>query len=263
MVCWAGSGRQFRNQRSAAFGAEPFGELRAVPSVCPWAEVRGAARSRSPAHSGESLQSPLAWQWHHMGTPHGWENSGVWLCPSWATGSSSHGMAWLEVLSAGRLHIRAAACASSLGQPLRFMLGLQSCWDSKKKSGEWDEGRGRREQSESEGFSRQKHRVKRGNGSSCISTLCLSTLQWMLCEVPQKYVISCQPACFRTFVLIILKLAFQFLFGWEFFGFIHRKKKKICFFIPHKIKPHTFWSPTGFQLACNARSISLLRPKGK
>lgn len=37
----------------------------------------------------------------------------------------------------------------------------------------------------------------------------------------------------------------------------------MCVKILHKIKPHVFYIPTGFQLACNARSISLPRPRGK
>lgn len=48
-----------------------------------------------------------------------------------------HGMAWLEKLSARNLYLHAAFGASSLVHPsfvhpLRFMLGLQSYWDTRK-----------------------------------------------------------------------------------------------------------------------------------
>lgn len=82
-----------------------------------------------------SLAVTPPWELHH-----GWENSGVLHCVPVGQLSSSHGMAWLEILSAGDLHSHAAFCASSLVHPWRFLLGLQSFWDSKKKLENMEKG---------------------------------------------------------------------------------------------------------------------------
>lgn len=71
-----------------------------------------------------------------------WDNNGFFHCaPVGQLGAyrmgSGHGMAWLEKLSARNLYLHAAFGASSLVhpsfvRPLRFMLGLQSYWDTRK-----------------------------------------------------------------------------------------------------------------------------------
>jgi len=59
---------------------------------------------------------------------------------------SGHGTARLEIISARNLYLHAAFCASSLVHPsafvhpVRFMLGLQSYWKTKKQVGRVKKG---------------------------------------------------------------------------------------------------------------------------
>lgn len=163
---------------------------------------------------------------------------------------SGHGMAWLEILSARNLYLPAAFCASSLVHssfvhPLRFMLGPQSYWDTKKLVESVKKG------VRVQGFSRQKH--------------WFSVAQWQLLHEcimfvhysmdagqssPEKYHFLpadlLQNPCLDNF-----KIKFQFPVGWESFLISYTEKKKCCCFvcveIPYKVKTHAFCWSYGFE----------------
>lgn len=186
---------------------------------------RAAGKSCHPGYRTGSLWCSPAWQWHCPGS-----SVAEWGAMSLVSHWGIQGLSpwpWCTAQSAGSLFLHAAFFASS---HFKVRAGAAELLEG-KESAEREEGRGIRVVTESKCFAGRNADSAQHNDSPCMNTSCLSTIQWSLGKVPLNNTIFCQLTCFRTLVLILLKLNCHFPLDRKFSWCIpHAHTKKTLLF---------------------------------
>lgn len=174
-----------------------------------------------------SLAVTSPWELNGKRDNNGFFHLGNWELTAWAAAMGWLGWKnYLQETSTSTQHLVRLLLCTLLCAPFEVHAGTAKLLGHQEISGEYEEGRGRREGAESEGFPGRNTDSVQHNDSSCMNASCLSAIQWMLGKFPQKNTISCQLICFRTLVLIILRLNFSFLLDGKLSCFLPQEKKK-------------------------------------
>lgn len=171
---------------------------------------RAVGKSCHPGYRTGSPWCSPAWQWHCPGSSVAewgavslvshWGIRGLSLWPWWAAQCRKPLPLCSILCILSHFKVRAGATELLEGRECRV----------------WRKERKKRVVTESKCFAGRNANSAQHSDNPCMNTSCLPTIQWLLGKVPLNNTIFCQLTCFKTVVLILLKLNCHFSSGRKF-----------------------------------------------